>query len=283
MYLAELLNSRDLFQSASNLVGDPSGKDDIAEFLFRATSEVIHIERIQQLHQTCLYEYQLFTDTLQVTRERIVLGSPTVVMLANEIPPLLNTLRIMQNMVLPMCARARKLRCSVAASLNDAVRGLHTYPFPQALKKRTLAYWQSSGRHLKDYRDLDQHYRTIATRILLQLQPELRMLVQLPDNPSTKRVSEYTFVEGRNALEYIPKCFSELHVWVEDIAGILGCKPSPIKTFVGMSQLGTLVPPTAGTIALIVEHDATSKGKRMKAVEISQLEDGRLQVRQIFR
>ncbi|MFC1955667.1 hypothetical protein ACFLWZ_03940 [Chloroflexota bacterium] len=281
MYLAELLNNHGLFQSISGLAKDQAGESDISEFLFRATSAVLHLERIQQLNQGCLAEYQIFADELKVQRKRIVLGSPTVVRLVNEIPPLLNTMRIMQDITLPMLARAQQSRFSVANSLNNAVKQLHKYAFRDKLKDQTLAYWQSSGSLLRDYRVLDKHHTTIIKHVLLEVQPKLKMLVLLPDNPSVQRSTLFTFNKERNALEYLPQSFQELHDWVENMAKLMGCKPQPINTSVEMSQLGELRPPTGGTLSLLIEHQAINGVPHFNAIEVSQLMDLRLSVRQI--
>jgi hypothetical protein len=284
MYLADLLNGHSLFQSVSGLEAEPKENSEIPDFLFRATSALLHLERVQLLHRACLEEYGMFADELDVKRQRIVLGSPNVVRLVNEIPPMLNTLRIMQDMTLPLCARSGDMRCSVSSSLNDAVCGLHRYPFPERVKALTLQYWQRSGNLLKDYRDLDQHYRTIVNHVLLEVRPCPRLLILLPDNPAARREADFTFNEERNALEYLPRCFRELHDWVEAIARELGSRPVPLQTCVRMSQLGHLAPPTGGVLALIVEHIVGEDGShQVKGIDISQLMDCRLSVRQMFR
>lgn len=281
MFIADLLNAQRLFQSIQGLSDNSDVQRGLSEFLFRATSVVIHLQRIRELHSLCLAEYGVFADELDIKRQRIVFSSPNVVALVNEIPPLLNTLRIMQDMALPMFARARQQRFSVASSLNDAIKKLHTYPFPEDLKKRTLGYWEANGRQLKDYRDLDQHIRTIATRVLFEPAPSPQLLVLLPDNPSVKKESDFVYEEERNALQYIPALFRSLHDWIEEFAQGMGSKPSLIQTSVEMHHLGNLMPPLGGTIALMVGHIVIGGKLPLNALEVSQLMDCRLRLRQI--
>jgi hypothetical protein len=281
MFIAELLNKHNLFQSIQGLSDNGEVQHDISEFLFRATSAIIHIERVRELHALCLSEYGVFADELDIKRSHIVFSSANVVALVNEVPPLLNTLRIMQDMTLPMLARVGQKKFSVASSLNDAVKKLHSYPFPEAMRKRTLIYWDASGRHLKDYRDLDQHYRSVATRVLFKHSPSPQMLVLLPDNPSVKKDADFTYQEERNALHYIPTLFRSLHDWIEEFAQAMGSKPRPIQPSVEMHHLGVLAPPVGGTIALLVDHNITGGKHYLNAIEVSQLMDCRIQLRQI--
>jgi hypothetical protein len=140
MYLADLLNSKGLFHTVAGWQTSHADDEGLSDFLFRATSALIHLVRLNQLHTACVSEYQGFARQLDIRRDRIVFSSSSVFALVNEIPPLLATLRIMQNMLLPMCARALGLKTSVASSMNDAVPRLHTYLPPYDCPGHLTAY-----------------------------------------------------------------------------------------------------------------------------------------------
>ncbi len=279
MYLAGLLNQEGLFTATA---GWPQiGSDDYSrdDFLFRASSAALHMARLRELQRICVEEYGRFAGDLDIRRRRIVISSATVVQLVDEVPPLLGTLRIMQNMLLPMCARALSLKSSVPGSLHAAVKTLHRYGFPPSLVARTLQYWETGGRLLKEFRDLDQHHHVIVKHVLLEVEPAPRVRVFLPDNPSEKRASGFTFAAERDALEYLPDAFRHLHDFAESLASQVGAVARPVDQRVQLSQLGVLLPAMGGTIALLL--DVASGVAGIAATEISQLEDGRLSLRLI--
>jgi len=273
MYLADLLNSRRLFQTVSGWPISRADDESLSDFLFRATSALIHLVRIEQLHTACIREYQGYAPQLDIRRDRIVFSSSSVFALINEIPPLLGTLRIMQNMLLPMCGKVLGLKTSMPSSLNDAVSRLHKYGLSPQVQKRTLSYWTTAGKLLKDYRDLDQHNHVIIKHVLIELQPKPKMLVFLPDNPMVKNAAKFSFHAERNALEYLPAAFQQLHDYAEDLAHMVGSTPKEHNASMRMSQLD-LLPPKGGTIGLILDFGGD------KAIELSQLPDCRLQAQQ---
>jgi hypothetical protein len=269
LYLADQLNSRGLFQRFGSWPGPQVDRDDASDFLFRASCALVHLDRLEELTKVCLKELETFEPQLSITRDRIVLGSYSVIALVSEIPPLLSTLRMMQNMILPMAARALRIP-GVALSLTDVVKKLHGSRLPESVKLRTRQYWEQHGIRLKEYRDLDQHHYVTINQTFLEIQPERRLWVLLPDNPSEKSQKLFTYQERVNALDYLPGEFRLLEEFAEDIANEVGCRPNALSFSTPMASLGSMQPPKAGTLALIVESNGAS------AVELRQCSDGRL-------
>lgn len=278
MYLPALLNTFGLFQRFSTLLDSgPDGKD-ASDFLFRATSAVLHLQRIRDLHSQCVVEYQAFASDLTTRRQRIVLSSPSVVSVANEVPPLLNTMRLMQDMVLPIFARRLNPQPHIPGSLNDATKKLDSYSLPPEIRDLTRTYWDTSGRTVKKYRDLDQHYITVVNHMLFEVSPVPRLRLLLPDNPEVKSADAFTFAEERDAFEYLPMAFQALHDWVEALAQAIGAAPRPVPNKVRVEQLGTLLPAVGGTLALMVDHLVIDNKVALGGTVINQLMDGRLEI-----
>jgi hypothetical protein len=285
LFIPELLNKNGLFKYLSGLPRQKDQRDDIADYLFRATSSIIQLARLEQIHQLCLSEYELFKSDLDVKRNRIVFGSESLFSLINEVPPTLTTLRIMQNMLLPICARVLDLKSSVPSSLNDTVKNINRIEFPSIVKEITQEYWHSDGKNLKDYRDLDQHNHVIIKHTFLEVKPKPKILVLLPDHPENKSAKSFTFENEINAIEYLPEAFKKIHDWTEDIVMNLGIEiiPKPYQLQTELSQLGELIPVQGGVLSLIMFREIVGGKKRFMAIEVSQLDDGRLSIRQIFK
>jgi hypothetical protein len=273
LYLADHLNSFGLFQSMGTWPGPHLGRDDASDFLFRASCALVHLGRIEELSSLCLREFEVFEPQLNLTRDRIILGSYSVVALVSEIPPLLSTFRTLQNMILPMAARVLKTP-DVALSLSDVVKKLHSSLLPEPIKQRTRQYWDDHGLRLKEYRDLDQHHDVIINNTFLEIRPERKLWVLLPDKPVVRRRQLFTYSERVNALTYLPTAFRAFHDYAEDVAKEVGCSPKLLQFSTPMASLGSMQPPKQGTVALIIEPEKNGAS----AVELSQCADGRLTV-----
>ena len=99
-------------------------------------------------------------------------------------------------------------------------------------------YWNSSGQELKNYRDLDVHHYAIIRHTFLQVSPEEKILVFLPDNPREEKRERATFKMERDALLYFKDQFYDFHSCVEEIAATLGYSKKRIGQVVTTSQLG---------------------------------------------
>jgi hypothetical protein len=165
MFSAAFLNSSSLFPHFAGWMKD-SPHEDLSVYLSRATAGLIHVRRLRELRARCLEEFHQRRDDLTLTSGHLSFWSPTVAELAGEVSPALGSLRMMQNMILPMVARVSSPRVSVPSSMASAIKKLSSYGLPRRIEVLTQEYWQRGGRELKDFRDMDQHFDLICTSLL---------------------------------------------------------------------------------------------------------------------
>ncbi len=271
MYIAELLNAYNLFQRTAGWkkkLGQGNEKD-ISAFLYRATSAVVHLQRIHELNNQCVQEYELFEEQLQVKDDRFVFHSMNLVALINEISPLLSTLKIMQDSILPLIGKT--LGIPAPSSMNGGIKKLHRYNIPQNIRDMLLRYWQSNGLRFRGYRDIDQHFHNLIDHVFFQVNPDKKVLILFPDNPEEKSSDKFTYVKNINAIELLESSFNKLHELTENIAAILGFQPNNHSTEVRMDQLGELTPPQERTLSLMVEKKTRRKDKNNVTLEITGL------------
>lgn len=261
MYIASLFNKAGLFQYFGDWRRKSATEDQysVDELFFRATSAYLSLSRMRTLTSICIRQYQKQKLELNPNDQRIVFWSPTLVEFLNEFSPFLSTLRIIQNQILPITARTMKLRKQIPMSLADAIKRLDSYGFGDEITQSIRQYWLANGATVRDYRNIDQHYYPIVQHSFLQVAPEEKILVFLPDNPEEKSQRRVSFRKERDALSFFEDSFLKLHNLIEAIASVLGFQAAPIDQAVVMAQLGTLQEGVRKTLALmIVDIDSSS-------------------------
>lgn len=284
MYLPELLNSEGLFQKVYGWKKNSSSTEEFSSLLYRASSCVIHMRRLAELSQRCVMEFELFEDQLVLGNDRIVFHSTSLLALLNEISPLLSSLRIMQDMLLPLIGKNQGR--SMPSSINDGMKKLHTLGLPEKIKGILLRYWQSGGYKLRDYRVIDQHHANLVAHTFLQIQPIKKVLVLFPDNPEIKTPKKFTYEKSINGIEYMHSAFVDLHAVFEEIAETLGYASTQIENEIGMAQLGILLPPDKRTLAFWYEANQVINPSgvqvNISGLEVRQKDDGRLEFQRIL-
>jgi len=145
----------------------------INEFLFRASSAYLNIDRMNKLSVECVFQYRRQKFRLKLNNQRVLFWSPTVIEILSEMSPFLSTLRILQNKFLKLVAEESNPGIGVPKSLSDAMKkGLDTYGFTEELSKLFLNYWDKSGEQIKNYRDMDQHYYSMIKHSYIRTSPE---------------------------------------------------------------------------------------------------------------
>ena len=287
MFIAELLNAYNLFQTTAGWkehLGQGNEKD-ISAFLYRGTSAVVHLQRIHELNNICVQEYEIFEDQLDIKDDRIVFNSVSLIAFINEISPLLSTLRIMQDSLLPLVGKT--LGISVSISMNDGIKNLHRYNMQKQIKDKLLLYWQSNGSRLRGYRVIDQHYHNLIEHTFFQVNPIKKVLILFPDNPEEKSSSKFKYEKNIDAVDFLETSFNKLHTLTEDIAAILGFTPKTYGVEVNMSQLGELVPPQERTLSLMVDKkirqtDENNVTLEITGLKMNQKEDMRLSFQKLL-
>lgn len=247
MYLASLLNNAGLFQHVGGWKKGSSDQvnSDIDIFLFRASSAYLSFVRMHMLTGMCLDQFSKRKGELNLKRSQIVFWSPTLVEFLNEFSPFLSSLRIMQNLILPLTAKAVKTGKSIPLSLADCIG-----------------------------RNIDQHYYAIVQQSFLQITLEGKIIVYLPDHPDEQSPKRVSFDKRRDALTFFEDAFLKLHNLVESIAKLSGFQPMPIDQTIRMAQLRDLAEGVRQTLALMIDDI-----ERLTGAEFGQTEDRRVYVK----
>jgi hypothetical protein len=278
MFDAGLLSKRALFPRFSDWVeraheGEWRG---MQEFLFRASCAVLALEQMRLHHKRCTEHFQLHRQSLTLKRPRLAFWSPHLIHLFQQITPFLSAVRFMQDMLIPMVSRRQKTKGSVPQSLNQASGKIGKFIAPE-LALIIQQYWNNGGLQVRNYRVLDQHYFALCKHVFLQWDPDVRLVIMLPDDPTICSEAKVTFTLERDALPYFEEAFRSFHQCVEDLSAGLGFVPSALKQRIDLSHMGRLEEGARQTMALWITEHITGSG-----IEIGQTEERRVFVRNLI-
>lgn len=281
MYLPHLLNNNGLFPRAATLWKDPKYAQLVTDILSRATAAVVSIHRIDHLQRECFKEFELFEEQIENLEESIVFNSESMVALQNEIPPLLTSLRIMQDLGNDLVRRLSGIE--IPRSISDTINKIEKYNLPQELKDLYLRYWnECGGGKLRDYRNSDQHYANIVDHVFLKLSPVRNVLIMFPDNPETKSKKKFTYNERICGISVLRIGFDEIHDFIEGVLAYYEIETSMHCDSIGMDQLGDLRPYRHRALSLHFQTKLTQTGNEptlyISAIRLSQLENGKLEI-----
>lgn len=238
MYVQAVFNARRLFQFVGGWITQSTQdeKRPIQEMLFHASSAFVHMTKANALKARCEKQFDehldRYRDRIGDTHIRLVFFSPQFLEMLIELSPCFAALRLAQNDVLRAVERALPLKSSIPSSMHDAVKNIHTYGLPAEIVDRTMQYWEGSGKNLKHYRDIDQHYYSLADHAFMQTKPERKLVVLLPDDPAKKGRKNATYGEGIDALDFLYRSFHEFHSYADDLARFMGYEPKPLEASV---------------------------------------------------
>lgn len=261
-------------------------------FLFRCYSTYIRLQRMKTLSQLCVNQYLEFKSSLKMNTSQINFFSPILSELIIELNPFLSNMRIMQNQFLTLVAREAPnvSHLSVSTSLNKAMKRAHgeqkrrieTYGFEEEVVSAFIDYWDQSGIKIKKYRDLEQHYISIIEHSFLQVQPEEKIVIYLPDNPDERRVHNITYDNQLDALDYMEESFLDFHNFVEEVCKLLGFDQRPLTQYMDFTKskvikgkertFALLFRPIKGAVGHEIYH--TREGKIVFKPLIPQLNRG---------
>lgn len=225
MYLASIFNDNALFQYFGGWKKQKENNNNslFNEFLFRASSAYLSIQLMDKLSRSCIDQFERQTNRLEIKNQRIVFWSPTVSEILHEFSPFLSSMRVMQNIIFRLSANECNPNSEAPKSLHEAMKkGLNRYGMERGIEDLFVSYWNESGKLVKDYRDIDQHYYSIAKRCYIKTGPERRILFFLPDDPSNKSQKGVSFKHEIDAIDLFKLEFFRFHDFVENIALSLG-------------------------------------------------------------
>jgi len=127
MHLSRIFNEYGLFQHMNGwnrkyVEESNTNQYLIKEFLFRASSAYLSINRMNMLSINCVNEYRRQKSRLKLNNNRILFWTPTVIEILSEMSPFLSTLRILQNNIFRLAANEYNPHAHVPKSLNDAIK-----------------------------------------------------------------------------------------------------------------------------------------------------------------
>lgn len=285
MLLPGLLNQHKLFHHLAGLSKKEQKFQTLkSEILARSTTSLLHLLRIGQLNTECVAEFSLFEDQLNIQDDKIVFSSVSLGFLLNEISPLMSSMRLLQNLMIKLISSYEGT--SLPNSIADYVKKSGSYKIDEKAKSILEKYWNSTGEKLRSYRDLDQHFTTLADQYLIQIKPQKTILLRFPDNPEIKSSAKFTYNQNINGLEFLDACFKEIHEAFEELSKNYGAKPNDHQMSISLDQLGDLRPARDRTLAFSFEKNISvvdgKNNMNLSGWGCDQLPDLRLSFKKYF-
>ncbi len=231
MYVQAIFNAQGLFQHVGGWLAktEQADKFPIHQMLFHASCVYLAMNKLESLKRQCEAQFDEYKNRLGETHDRIAFFSPQFLEMLIELTPCFSTLQLAQNDVFPAVQKRLKLKCQIAKDMYKVVSNIDCYNLPPEVVARTKSYWETSGKRVKPYRDIEQHHYSLATHAFMQTRPDRRLVILLPDDPSKKGRKHATYAQEIDALDFLYTSFHEFHSYVDDIARILGCQPKPLE------------------------------------------------------
>jgi len=118
------------------------------------------------------------------------------------------------------------LSVSTVSSLSKTIKKIEAghLVLPEEIKTLILLYWVKSGKLLKEYRDLSQHFAVVASdgRFIVMPNGEQYLYLVLPNNPSTKNASALNYENPRiDALPYAVETYKSLYRFICEFIHLL--------------------------------------------------------------
>ena len=225
--------------------------------LIHANFIIINIHQMELLEKKCIQEYKKFVTWLDIRHNRIVFWSPTLINLISKCPPILSSIHFIQDKIINLISK--KLNKSLGNSMRKVISGgKEKYSLPTRTFGLIRKYWIKSGEAVRKYRDIDQHYYSLIKNSFLEIEPNERILIMLPDNPEVKKIEEVTFKQENDAIRYLKEAFFSLHDFIEGLADAFGFKGIKYCPTINLGQYGEFSE-KKGTIALRINNIKASE------------------------
>jgi hypothetical protein len=127
------------------------------------------------------------------------------------------------------------------------------------LWNRIEQYWNETGKLVRDYRHLDNYLYSLTTHSYIEVYPNKKLIILLPDNPEIENSKKFTYEQQIDAIPFLEVIFQNFHDFVEDVSAFFGYEPTYILqgwSFVEYQNL----PAKTGTVALVIKNPDVSKG-----------------------
>ena len=256
LFLPDLLNQHHLFLRLNGLEVKNEKQSDLKEsILNHGTDAILRMERIRNLNYKIIREFDLFANQLKMTDEKIVFASNSMGAILGEIPPLLSTLRILQNKALAIISLWQPV--SLPSSINSFCKNPKNYKVHLKLGSKINKYWEKSGKLVKFYRDIDQHsfsHSALTSRYFIRLRDSAETYVEFPDFKQNGNQGGFRYSDEVSGLEFLDDACFQLHELIEEIATHFGARSTPHRSSIRMDQLGDLIPYKHRTLGVLYEE-----------------------------
>jgi hypothetical protein len=229
MYDASFLNQHNSAQYLAGWLQNPVTYEESLEFGYRAASVLLGIERMKHHGYQCELIVSNYQERLEI-KGGITLWTPSLFHYVHELSPaIVNLLRIQKQSLIMI---AQWLGVRNVPTEHKRVRQFVIDKFPASISSLILEYYDLFGDSLRGYRNLDQHFYSIARHSFVKDIPYYRLCVQLPDQPVSLSRRTCTFEQGIHALDYCIQVFQAIDALMCRISGELGVTLSPLGQMV---------------------------------------------------
>ncbi|HEC38177.1 hypothetical protein LCGC14_0659400 [marine sediment metagenome] len=229
--------------------------------LIHANFIIINIQQMKLLEKKCIQEYKNFANQIDIRHNRIIFWSPTLINLISKVSPILSSIHFIQDKIINIIGK--KLNKPLGNRMRKVISGgKEKYSLPTGIFGLLRKYWIKSGEAVRKYRDIDQHHYSLINNSFIEVEPNERILIILPDNPEVKKIEEFTFKHEKDTIRYLEEAFSSLHDFIEGLAGVFGFKNKKYSLTISLGQYGEFSE-KRGTIALRIHNIKTPEALRI--------------------
>lgn len=224
----DLANRAELFKLYASWYEDNNTHDNTHNnIIFRISSLILSMEKTYELSNECIKQFNLFKSDLKMNKnlKDIHFLSPSLYEIFMNISEILTSIRILQNEIMNAISKQENKsnnKITLPNSMSDFVKeikkNVDKYNLTNELKEIIKKYWNTSGKLVKDYRDIDQHFGFLFEKALINDFKNPKLIILLPDNPNVKSNKKFTFYKKINALEFIISEFYALENLINNVS-----------------------------------------------------------------
>lgn len=254
LYFSDLFNHTGLFLRLQKwrTATAPARRGPFDSFLFRAASAISSLMTMDMYHSLSVQQFLAYQPGMKLEGgNKVIFWSPILMQLIQQFSLFLTSLRIMQNEILPLIVTSTSNKKDIPLSLNDALKKGNSYGVDPKIWETIQIYWDTNGSELRDYRDIDHHFFMLCRSAFMELNPDKRLLIYLPDNPKERSQKKISFDKKREAVPYFKTALSQIHQVTDTIAEILGFPSSKYIHAFHIPE-GAYVPGVERTIGLFI-------------------------------
>jgi hypothetical protein len=244
MYVADVFNSRGLFQYLGGWISDlqDGSRAHAHTLLQRAYQVLFHLELGHDLEQAARSQFAVYAQSLPDSPTSLHCWSPLAAGLAIELSSALVAIRVLQNDAWLLATSAAGVR-DAPQSMREAYKtiGQKYNPgskspkwlsqVPIGIRRAVAAYWEVSGETVATYRDVDQHHDVLARSCFLLTEDKgiRKVSIRLPDNPESKSTAKFTYDKKIDGFDLAKSAFAAVHELVETLARLANASQAPLQ------------------------------------------------------